>query len=291
MATQNQTLWDQFLRPVFELLMDQDGLKREYGSVDWPQVERTYGDPAFDYPAYYQRQNFHGIEGGYLNPSAAASYDAVTQYVLPPNEVWVRQGLIDAIAGNPRRIVDLGCGTGSTTLLLKEAFPEADVTGLDLSPYMLYVCDRKAQAASQTITWQHGLAENTPFPAAQFELVTISLLFHETPSAIAKAILKEAYRLLVPGGQIVILDGNQATLRHTGWLTNIFEEPYINDYAQGNLDAWLGAAGFEQVRSQDWWWVNQISSALKPLTSQVVEVIPPQASVETDLPWDAVPAV
>jgi ubiquinone/menaquinone biosynthesis C-methylase UbiE len=45
----------------------------------------------------------------------------------------VRQSLISEIRDRPQRILDLGCGTGSMTLLLKQAFSGAVVTGLDLS--------------------------------------------------------------------------------------------------------------------------------------------------------------
>ena len=52
---------------------------------------------------------------------------------MPPNETWVRQGVIEAIGGQPRRILDLGCGTGSMTMMLKQAFPQAEAIGMDLS--------------------------------------------------------------------------------------------------------------------------------------------------------------
>jgi len=58
------------------------------------------------------------------------------------------------------RILDLGCGTGSTTLL-KQAFPQAEVIGLDLSPYMLVRAEHKAKAAGLDIHWRHGNAEQT----------------------------------------------------------------------------------------------------------------------------------
>ena len=75
--------------------------------------------------------------------------------------------------------------------------------------------------------------------------------------------LKECFRLLIPGGQILILDGNQKSLRQTDWLTNIFEEPYIQDYAQESVDAWLGNALFEAVQSDDLWWIHQVSKGMK----------------------------
>lgn len=265
MPIAKDTIWERFLAPLIRPLIDEQGLQRFYNSVDWETEADRFRQPSLVYPEYYSSQNFHGVKGGYLNPGASVSYDPITQYVLTPNESWVRQGVVDAIGGKPRRILDLGCGTGSTTLLLKQAFPEAEVIGLDLSPYMLFMGDRKAKQAGLRIQWRHGNAENTGFPDASFDVVTASLLFHETPPAVSKAILRESFRLLIPGGQVLILDGNQKTLRHTGWLTEIFEEPYIKAYAAGNVDAWMGAAGFEAVQTQEHWWINQVSRGIKPI--------------------------
>jgi len=263
-ATQN-TIWSQFLQPIYQLLVDEKPLKQLYENTDWEKESDHFKNPNLIYPHYYSSQNFHGIKKGYLNPGAAVSYDSVTQYALPPNETWTRQELIKTIGGQPRKILDLGCGTGSTTLMLKQAFPHAEVIGLDLSPYMLVMAEYKAKQAGIDLQWLHGKAEATGFPDNDFDLVTASLLFHETPPIITQQILQECFRLLVPGGQVVILDGNQKTLRNTALLTEIFEEPYIKDYADGSLDAWLGAAGFASIRTEDVWWTNQISRGLKPL--------------------------
>ncbi len=250
------------------LLIDEKALQQFYQSIDWERESSRIRNPNLAYPSYYSSQNFHGIERGYLNPGAAVSYDPVTQYVLPPNETWVRQGLIDAIGGQPRRILDLGCGTGSTTLMLKQAFPQAEVIGLDLSPYMLVTAEYKAKKAQLDIQWRHGNAEETGLPNAAFDVVTASLLFHETPPAVTKAILRECFRLLVAGGQVLILDGNQKTLRLVDWLNDIFEEPYIKDYAAGSVDAWMGAAGFEAVCTHDVWGLHQLTQGIKPIPGQ-----------------------
>ncbi|XZN90344.1 MAG: class I SAM-dependent methyltransferase [Microcoleus sp.] len=271
MAVGKETIFERFLSPLIRLAIDEEAIGRFYQSIDWETAAGSYRQPDLVYPEYYSSQNFHGIKGGYLNPSAAVSYDPITQYVLPPNETVVRQGLIDAVRVKPRRIIDLGCGTGSTTLLLKQTFPEAEVIGLDLSPYMLVVADMKAQKAGCHIQWCHGNAESVGFPDASFDLVTASLLFHETPPAVSQAILRESFRLLGVGGQVVILDGNQKTLRQTQWLTDIFEEPYIKSYAVGSIDAWMGAAGFCSVQTQDHWWVNQVTQGVKPLPGQNLE--------------------
>ena len=263
MATRQDTLWERFLQPLFGLIIDREALKKLSDSIDWQQECDRFSNSDVVYPEYYLAHNFHGIEGGYLTSGAAVTYDPITQYVLAPNENWNREAVVKAIQGNPQKIIDLGCGTGSTTLMLKEAFPEAEIIGLDLSPQMLVMADYKAQQRGLDIQWQHGLAEATDFNDGEFNVVTASLLFHETPPQIAQAILQESYRLLTSGGQIIILDGHQKTLRRTPWLTEIFEEPYINEYAIGSVDAWLGKAGFEKVITEDVWWTNQLSTGVK----------------------------
>jgi ubiquinone/menaquinone biosynthesis C-methylase UbiE len=282
MAVGKDTLWERFLAPVVRLLIDEKALQQFYESIDWEKESDRIRNPTLTYPSYYSSQNFHGIERGYLNPGAAVSYDPVTQYVLPPNETWVRQGLIDAIGGKPRRILDLGCGTGSTTLLLKQAFPQAEVIGLDLSPYMLVMAEYKAKKAQLDIQWRHGNAEETGLPNAGFDVVTAALLFHETPPAVTKAILRECFRLLVAGGQVLILDGNQKTLRLVDWLNDIFEEPYIKDYAAGSVDAWMGAAGFEAVCTHDVWGLHQLTQGIKPIPGQTAS-----AASSTYIPFDS----
>ena len=267
------TIWERFLSPIVRFFIDEEKLKQFYESIDWEKVSDRFRKTDLVYPQYYISQNFHGIEGGYLNPSAAASYDPITQYVLPPNENWIRNEAIATIKGNPQRILDLGCGTGSTTLMLQQAFPEAQVEGLDLSPYMLFMADYKAQEAGLEISLHHGKAEATGFTPNSFDLVTASLLFHETPPHISQMILKECFRILKPGGQLLILDGNQAMLRSAEWLTEIFEEPYIKAYAEESVDAWSGAAGFGVVRTENIWGIHQVTSAVKPLADEQGEQI------------------
>ena len=252
-----------FLKSLLSLLIGKDKL-RFYETIDWSQSSAGFHKTDFNYPLYYSSQNFHGISGGYLNPVAAITYDPVTALASPPHEAWTRQQLISKILGQPQTVLDLGCGTGSTTLLLKQAFRSAVVTGLDLSPYMLVLANYKAQQQQLDIRWLHGLSEDTGFETATFDLVTASFLLHETPPQIAQLILQECFRLVKPGGQLILLDGNQKRLSHLQWLIKIFQEPYSKLYAAGNLDVWMKTAGFEQVQTKPVGWLNQITQGIKP---------------------------
>ncbi len=252
------------LKSMLRVLIGEDKL-RFYQTIDWQQQSDRFRKADLIYPHYYSSQNFHGIEGGYLNSVAAMTYDPVTAFASPPNETWIRQQLISAIEQKPKRILDLGCGTGSATLMLKQAFGQAVVVGLDLSPYMLVVANYKAQQAGLNIQWQHGLAENTGLEEASFDLVTASFLLHETPPKISQLILKECFRLIKPGGQVIILDGNQKRLRHADWLIQLFQEPYSKVYAAESVDDWMKTAGFEAVRTKYVGWIQQVTRGIKPI--------------------------
>lgn len=250
----------QILRGIFTLLLGQERLKL-FHDLDWQREIHRFQSPNFNYPFYYKKPDFHGIKNGYLNPIAPVTYDLVTAWATPPHERKIRQQLIQQIEGQPQQILDLGCGTGSMTLMLKQAFPQAQITGLDLSPYMLIMAESKAKKLGLDLQWIHSLAEKTPFPNQSYDVITISMLFHETPVKITQLILKEAFRLLREKGQIIILDGHQAKLRHQKWLIRLFREPYSQVYAQGNINDWLEKAGFSDISNHNIGWISQLTKA------------------------------
>ena len=244
------------LRTLVGALIGKENLQL-FDTVDWQDTS------GFKYPEYYTSQNFHGITGGYLNAIAPVTYDAVTRFAAPPNERRQREQAIAMIKNQPQCILDLGCGTGSSTLMLKQAYLNAKVTGLDLSPYMLKIAEHKGKQANLAIDWQQGLAEATNFQDAKFDLISVAFLFHETPVEISQTVLKECYRLLKPGGQAIILDGNQYRLRHTPWLIKLFREPYSQVYAEGWINNWLESAGFVEIQTKPVGWVSQLSTGFK----------------------------
>ncbi|MGK7948879.1 MAG: class I SAM-dependent methyltransferase [Xenococcaceae cyanobacterium] len=262
MAIDNNPILLSCLRSLVGLFIGKDNL-RLYDTLDWEEAIHRFLPTDFTYPEYYISKDFHGIEGGYLNAIAPVTYDAVTRFAAPPNETKLRQQAISKIKNKPQRILDLGCGTGSSTLILKQAFPKAEVIGLDISPYMLLMAESKAKKVNLPISWQHGLAEATNFPEAEFDLISVAFLFHETPVHISQAILQECLRLLKPGGQVIILDGNQKRLRHSNWLIKLFREPYSQVYAAESIDTWMQDIGFKRVQTNYVGWISQITTGFK----------------------------
>ena len=239
-------------------------------TLDWEAECDRFRKPNLVYPDYYTSQNFHGIQGGYLNAIAAVTYDPVTALASPPSEIYIRHQLITAVEtsrGELQKILDLGCGTGSSSILLKQAFPQAEVVGVDLSPYMLAIAQKRSQASGVRLRLQHSLAEATELEPERFDLVTASFLFHEMPPQASRQVLQEAQRLLRPGGQLLILDGSQSKLRRLPWLIDLFREPYSKVYAAEWIDDCLLQTGFVGISTRSVGWIQQISRAVKPWRS------------------------
>ena len=102
------------------------------------------------------------------------------------------------------RVLELGAGTGflSINLALAGCLDGAELTVTDISEGMLDVCVENGRRHGVTLLPQVGDAEALPFPAGSFDLVIGHAFLHHLPDP--KAALAEAFRVLVPGGTLVI---------------------------------------------------------------------------------------
>ena len=124
-----------------------------------------------------------------------------------------RQAIVDAAvdvaarAQQPQRILEVGCGTGKNLLTLKNRFPQASITGLDLSAEMLKVARKNTNA---TVTFQQGAYGTVPQPH-QYDLILFSYaLTMFNPGW--EAAIEQAYADLRPGGMIAIVDFHDSRL-------------------------------------------------------------------------------
>lgn len=104
------------------------------------------------------------------------------------------------------RVLDLGCGTGSLTILLKLRHPEVDAVGLDPDPKALARARRKAARAAALIQLDQGFGDELPYPEASFDRVLSSLMFHHIPTDEKEKTLRAVRRVLKPGGEFHMLD-------------------------------------------------------------------------------------
>jgi SAM-dependent methyltransferase len=105
-----------------------------------------------------------------------------------------------------RRIFEMGVSSGFHTLALAEAFPQAQISGCDVSRAMLEQAQRQANERGLEWTLYLGRGEDTRLPAESFDLVSSFILLHELPAEVNVGFFAEAFRLLEPGGAVIMTD-------------------------------------------------------------------------------------
>ncbi|OKH54235.1 SAM-dependent methyltransferase [Calothrix sp. HK-06] len=233
-----------------------DTLKARDWQFDLAQVK----NPDLSYPEYYLT-SFHAYESG--NMSWLAAFEVESAAYAVHAKIWQDAGaqgdtklrqnyhniLKKHIPNPPQTILDMGCSIGMSTFALQDLYPNAQVTGLDLSPYFLAVAHYRAQQRQAKINWVHAAAESTALPNASFDLVSIFLVCHELPQTATKQIFAEARRLLRPNGHLAVMDMNPKAEAFKMMPPYVFTllkstEPYLDDYFSLDIEQALIEAGF-----------------------------------------------
>lgn len=151
-----------------------------------------------------------------------------------------------------QRVLDVGCGTGTLALMLKDTQSRATVMGLDADPEVLKLAQKKAQKSNVDISFHQGLSSHLPFDAAVFNHVFSSLLFHHLTLEMKHKTLQEAFRVLAPGGSLHILDFDKP---QNFWMRLAFYPVQVldgfettRDHVTGIFLEALREEGFEGIR-------------------------------------------
>lgn len=152
----------------------------------------------------------------------------------------------------PTCVLDMGCGPGTETMGFRRAFPNAEMHGVDLSAPFLKFAHLWAEHQREAIHYRHANAADTGFPDGKFDLIVSHILFHETSSEMLPQILREAHRLLVPGGLFINADVPYQTRTQSvpnritnAWQVDHNGEPFWTGYADTDVCLALINAGFE----------------------------------------------
>ncbi|MBD2461600.1 class I SAM-dependent methyltransferase [Oscillatoria sp. FACHB-1407] len=234
-------------------------------SSDWETELATIKNPNLIYPDYYLK-SFHAYEEGNLGWEPAMEVEVAAHAVHAriwaeagaKGDAWLRQSyhaaLKEHLTSDPQTILDVGCSVGMSTFAMQATYPQAQITGVDLSPYFLAIAQYRAETRPTTDspkpTWLHAAAESTALPEASFDLVSAFLIFHELPQTAAVAVLQEARRVLKPGGYVALMDMNPRSeiyAKMPPYILTLLKstEPYLDEYFALNLEQAIYDAGFE----------------------------------------------
>lgn len=138
-------------------------------------------------------------------PELTGLYDRVVA-IMARERVW-RRRLIEILAPRDGEVVvDLGAGTGSTAILVKAAASAARVVAVDPDPQVRAIALAKAAKAGVEFTYVTAMGDHPAVPDGDADKVTCSLVLHQCPWEAKVAILAAAFRMLRPGGRLLIAD-------------------------------------------------------------------------------------
>jgi len=231
------------------------------------------------YPDYYL-QNFHHQTDGYLSDHSAGLYDLQVEILFNGTADSMRRRIIAPLKRGLRRfshrpkeslkVLDVATGTGRTLKQIRSALSEVELLGIDLSGSYLRQASRNLNSRNKEFAQLIRCnAEEMPFTNESMQALTCVFLLHELPREARENVLKECWRVLEPGGIIVLADSIQmadspqfSTIMED--FQKVFHEPYYYDYINDDIEARLIRCGFQSITAESYF-MTRVWAANKPL--------------------------
>ena len=185
----------------------------------------------------------------------APFYDGLVNIMTLGQASRLRRMTLDQALLQPgETLLDVGCGTGGVTIPAKLRIGSSgSAAGIDPAPEMITVARRKAQRAGVAIDFRVGVIESLPFPEGTFDVVTSSLMMHHLPQPLRVTGLAEIWRVLKPGGRILVADMKRpsASAYKRFFMALAFHHGHELQFGIEDLPQLLQAAGFAEIKQLD----------------------------------------
>lgn len=226
-------------------------------------------DPEFEVPRNVSNIDVHLAPGSYHTEyanddvSAGAIYDnsinvfAFNQMGRNVDDIgWTMANYVRLKFPDfkPEKILDCGCTVGHNTVPWKLTFPQAEVTGIDVSAALLRYAAARADGFDAAVDFRQMNATQLDYPDNHFDVVFSSMFLHELPIKDIRAYISEAYRVLKPGGLLLNMELPPNSHLpayeqfYLDWDSYYNNEPYYKVFRDQNLAGLCSEAGFSRDR-------------------------------------------
>ena len=163
-------------------------------------------------------------------------YDPLTKLLGAPSAL---RALIEQADLQPgQQVLEIGCGTGNLTVMLKQRHPRTDVVALDPDAHALDIARQKAERAHGTIQWVQGFGDAIPYPDSSFDRVLSSFMLHHLTQDEQRATLTDAFRVLRSGGSMHVVDFAAPGEGQRGFIARLLHrDTHLHDNAKGRVIA------------------------------------------------------
>jgi len=227
---------------------------------------------AEEMPEYYAR-NFHFQTDGYFSEASARRYDHQVEILFSGTAGAMRRLILPVLkkdADLAGRWLEIGCGSGSATRPVLATFPKVRLTALDLSRSYLKVAQDHLREFDN-VDFAQGDGTALEFKDQTFDAVYSVYQLHEMPREQREKLVREAFRVLKPGGLLLFADSLQWDDNpELNWalerFPKVYHEPFYTNYSRDKMEDLLSrVTGTEAYSDQAF--LTKLVWLQKPLSS------------------------